>query len=108
MKITDKQLKKIIKEELEYALTEGRQAFIFIDPSGNLELQNVSLDDSQNWNIPAKFLDNQSYIALMRMEGKSLWQQGAQYFFNMIKRLNANPDKLDVDKLSRAMVVTNR
>ena len=108
MKITNEKLIRIIKEELDSILNEERKAFVFIDPSGNLELQNVSLDDSQNWNIPAKLLDNQSYNALMRMNGKPLGQQGAQYFFNMIKRLNANPDKLNVDKLSKAMVVTNR
>jgi hypothetical protein len=108
VKITNKQLKKIIKEELSYILNEARQAFVFIDPSGNIELQNVSLDDSQNWNIPARLLDNQSYNALMTMNGKSLGQQGAEYFFNMISRLNANADKLDVNKLARAMVVTNR
>ena len=107
MKLTNKQLKQIIKEELEYTLAEGRQAFVFIDPSGNIELQNVSLDDSQNWNIPSRLLDRQSYSFLMTMDGKPLGQQGAEYFFNMVSRLNANADKLHVNKLARAMVVTN-
>ena len=107
MKITNEQLRKIIKEELEHTLNEARQAFVFIDPSGNIELQNVSLDDSQNWNIPAKFLDRQNYSILMTMDGKSLGQQGAEYFLNMMRRLNANADNLDVNKLARAMVVTN-
>ena len=112
MKITNERLKQIIKEEIEAVLDETqpaptRQSFVFIDPSGNIELQNVSLDDSQNWNIPAKFLDRQNYSILMTMDGKSLGQQGAEYFLNMMRRLNANADNLDVNKLARAMVVTN-
>jgi len=106
MKITNEQLKQIIKEELETVLNEERQAFVFFDPSGNIELQNVSIDDSQNWNIPVHYFDQQSYRTLLSLKGKPLGQEGAQYFFNMIKRLNAKPDKLNVEKLARAKVTS--
>ena len=112
MKITNQQLKQIIKEELEAALEEAPtgQSIVYFDPSGNVELQRVT-NTGGSLNLPKSLLPQDLYnylrnLSLQKNEGRPMGKKAAQYLANSLakKGYREEANSIDIDKLSQAFI----
>ena len=112
MKITNEKLKQIIKEELASILEQAptRNAIVYFDPSGNVELQRVT-NTGGNLNLPKSLLPQDLYNYLRKLSLHKYGERGmgpnaAQYLVDSLskKGYREEANSIDIDKLSQAFI----
>lgn len=108
MKITKESLKQIIKEEIDGVLSEAKTPRLFVGPSGNVEIQNCTSDDSGNWDLPPHWFRGSKnkhllgkWIMSKLSDGKPFGKVAAGVMQKELK----NSSGLDLEKLASARVV---
>jgi hypothetical protein len=112
MKLTNKQIKQIIKEEIEAVLDEAQPAptgrsFVYFDPSGNIELQKVTKTGG-SLSLPKSLVPANLYNYMRRMTRdqmeRGMGQKAAEFLINSLfqQGYREEASSIDVRKLSTA------